>query len=390
MRLDPQHAPSTVGRAAGRRLAALAVVAILAGACGDPNGTPTPAPSAVPTPSPSPVDVSDDFVRIIAAPDFSATADITGTVSFGAAAGEITGDAVFSGADSSLSMRIASGGVTQETDVIGIGSQGWSRSSPGPWLQDGDLGRSRGSLPGTLGAIASVEDLGVVAKNGQQLHHLQPNGGGEISPGTIGFGVEGATDLAFTMDYYATDDGTPAILGINGTWMQADGSVIVPVELDIEFAMRGVGTPQTISPPEDVWVVNASKAFEYTMAHPADWTVESSATEDAYAIDGQPYVYVAPQQLAKGATLEDFVSDLQAFYKDDFGEPVSQVTGELDGRPAHRLVYQFTNDQGQDVTFVDEVAVQGRTGWEVFLVTAGGASDIPVFDQFVATFDFTD
>jgi hypothetical protein len=126
------------------------------------------------------------------------------------------------------------------------------------------------------------------------------------------------------------------------------------------------------------------------MAHPADWTVESSKTEDAYAIDGQPYVYVAPQKLAKGATIEDFVADLQAFYKDDFGTPVSGVDLRLDGQPAYRLVYQFTNDQGQDVTFVDQIAVHGRTGWEVFLVTAGGASDIPVFDQFVATFHYTD
>ena len=40
--------------------------------------------------------------------------------------------------------------------------------------------------------------------------------------------------------------------------------------------------------------------------------------------------------------------------------------------------------------FVDDISVRARTGWEVFLVTAGGASDIPVFDQFVATFQYTD
>jgi hypothetical protein len=144
------------------------------------------------------------------------------------------------------------------------------------------------------------------------------------------------------------------------------------------------------SPPEDAWVVNASKAFHYTMAHPPGWTVEASKTEDAYAIDGQPYVYVAPQRLADGTTVDDFVADLQAFYKDDFGQPVSQVARSLGAQPGYRLVYQFTNDQGEDVTFVDDVSVRGRTGWEVFLVTAGGTSDIPVFDQFVATFHYTD
>ena len=173
-------------------------------------------------------------------------------------------------------------------------------------------------------------------------------------------------------------------------WTQTDGDVSLPIDLDLEFAFSGVGTSHAVSPPEDVWIVNASKTFKYSMAHPTDWTIESSKTEDAYAIDGQPYVYVAPQQLAKGATLDAFVADLQAFYKDDFGVPTSQTATSLGGQPAARLVYQFTNDQGQDVTFVDDISVRGRTGWEVFLVTAGGASDIPVFDQFVATFQYTD
>ena len=149
-------------------------------------------------------------------------------------------------------------------------------------------------------------------------------------------------------------------------------------------------SPTATDPPENAWVMTTSTTFPYRMAHPPGWTVERSATEDAYAIDGQPYVYVASQPIDKGTTLEAFSSSLQAFYKDDFGEPKSVVDASLGGQPARRLVYEFVNDQGQDVTFVDDVAVHGELGWEVFLVTAGGASDIPVFDQFVATFEFTD
>lgn len=383
----------------GLSIAAVAISAVMvATACGDPKVIPTPAPtpvptvapSAAPTPSPSPADVTADFIKIIAAPDFSARADISGTVSFGAAAGDLTGDAIFAGPSSSLSMTIAVGGATQQTQSVSIGSKNWNRDSPGPWLAAPDADPSHGSLSGTLEAIASVEDMGVVAKNGRQLHHLQPKGGGTISPGTIGFDVEGATDVAFAMDFFATDDGTPTIMGINGSWTQTESGVVVPIELDFEFALSEVGTPHTVSPPTDVWNVNTSKTFAYTMAHPADWTVESSKTEDAYAIGGQPYVYVAPQKLAKGLSLDDFVASLQDFYKDDFGQPTSQVSRTLGGQPGYRLIYDFTNDQGQDVTFVDDVTVRGRTGWEIFLVTAGGAEDIPIFDQFVATFAFTD
>jgi hypothetical protein len=374
------------------------VTIVVAAACGDLNGTPPPAPtpipttspSASPTPSPSPADVSADFIKIIAAPDFSARADITGTISFGAAAGELTGDAIFAGPSSSLTMTIAVGGATQQVQSVSIGSKHWDRDSPGPWLAGPDADPSQGSLSGTLEAIASVEDLGVIAKNGRQLHHLRPDGGGAISPATIGFDVEGATDVAFAMDFFATDDGTPTIMGLNGSWTQTEGDAVVPIDIDFEFALSEIGRPQTVSPPDDVWKVNRSKTFAYTMAHPATWTVETSKTEDAYAIDGQPYVYVAPQKLAKVLSVDEFVASLQDFYKDDFGQPTSKLATKLGGQSGSRLIYQFTNDQGQDVTFVDDVTVRGRTGWEVFLVTAGGAEDIPIFDQFIATFAFTD
>jgi hypothetical protein len=378
-------------------MAALAIVVlVVAGACGDPNATPAPAPTtaptptAVPTPSPSPVDVTDDFVRIITAPDFSATATVNGTVMVGPNTADVTGNAIFAGPDSSVTLSVTGGEATQAIESVAIGSKRWGRKTPGPWLAAPDADPSEGSMSGTLATIASVKDLGVEEQDGRPLHHLQPGGGGAVSPAILGFDVEGATDPALVMDFYATDDGTPAVMRLDATWTQTVDDVSLPIALDLEFAFSGVGTSHAVSPPEDVWVVNASKPFKYSMAHPADWTIESSKTEDAYAIDGQPYVYVAPQQLAKGATLDAFVADLQAFYKDDFGVPTSQTATSLGGQPATRLVYQFTNDQGQDVTFVDDISVRGRTGWEVFLVTAGGASDIPVFDQFVATFQYAD
>ena len=289
-----------------------------------------------------------------------------------------------------MTMRIDVGGRIQETETISIGSKRWSREAPGPWLAGADADPSEGSLSGTLSAIASVEDLGVVPKNGQALHHLQPMGGGRISPATIGFDVEGATDAVFVLDFFATDAGTPAIMDISGSWTQTEGEVVLPIEIDLEFAISAVGVPQAIAPPDDVWTMSTSATFPYRMAHPADWTVESSTTEDAYAIDGQPYVYVAPQAVDDSMTIDAFAAALQGFYKDDFGEPTSQVDRELGGLPAYRLVYEFTNDQGQDVTFVDDLTVRDGTGWEVFLVTAGGAEDVSIFNQFVATFAFSD
>ena len=66
------------------------------------SATPAPTPTAVPTPSPKPVDVGAVFMKALTDPKFSATADISGTMAVGPLSGEIGGDAVFSGGDSSM------------------------------------------------------------------------------------------------------------------------------------------------------------------------------------------------------------------------------------------------------------------------------------------------
>jgi hypothetical protein len=384
--------------AAPRLTSLLVVMSLMVAACGQPEPSPSTAPSPesmvaptlAPTPSPTAVDVADAFIRIIASPGFSATAVVDGTLALGSAAGDLSGNAIFAGSSSDTTVRFDVPDFSQETQSISIGSKNWSRTSPGPWLAGPDTAASSGSVSGTLAAIASVEDLGVVSKAGRSLHHLQPEGGGTVSPAVVGFDADLATDAAFVLDVFAADDGTPAIIGISGSWTQTAQGQAVPVHLDLEFTLSDVGVPQAIDPPEDVWILNTSKAFPYRMAYPPGWTVEPSKTEDAYAVDGQPYIYVAPQTVDGGTTLDDFSSSLQTFYKDDFGEPTSEVATTLGRQPGERLIFEFVNDQAQDVTLVDDITVRGRTGWEVFLVTAGGASDIPIFDRFVATFEFTD
>jgi hypothetical protein len=126
------------------------------------------------------------------------------------------------------------------------------------------------------------------------------------------------------------------------------------------------------------------------MAHPAEWTVESAKTQDAYLLDGQPYVYVAPEPKAGSMTTAQFATALKKTYKAQFGAPTSEADTRLGGQPAKRMIFEFKNESGQDVTLVDDVTVRDGTGWEVFVATTGGREDIPIFDQFVSTFRFTD
>jgi hypothetical protein len=390
-------------RASARGLTVSAIVVVLVAACGGATASSTPAPSAapsvapatpVPTPSPTPADVSAAFVQAVSAPDLKAEATLTGTVTISGLEGTITGDAVRSGDASQSSNTIAIGGTKQTTESIeegpsspgGAGS--WTKHDDGPWVVQEVS--TQPDLFETIAGLSGIEDVGIVVKDGKPLHHLRPKAGTEISPGALGFDVEGAKDPAFTMDFYATDDGTPAVIAINGSWTQASGDTDVPVDVDVEYALSEPSTPPSIVPPTQPWILNTSKALGYEMAHPEPWTVESAKGQDAYLLDGQPFVFVAPQKVDASMTVAKFADALKKVYKPKFGKPTTEAATRLGGQVGKRLIFEFTNDAGQDVTLVDDVTVRDGMGWEVFVATTGGQDDIPIFDQFVSTFAFTD
>ena len=324
-------------------------------------------------------------------PTFSATADISGTMSVGPIKGTITGDAVFSKGDSSMNMSIDLEVLKQSTSQVQVDDKKWSKKEPGPWLEDPKpvTSASDTSIGKVLQSLVKVTDVGVVTKSGRSLHHLKFAGGDAVSSSMFGLDPTTAKDAEFTLDFYADSDGTPAVMSMSGSWTQVNGAATLPATMDFDIAFKDVGTPQTITPPTDVWVVYTSKAKGYSMAHPADWKVTSAKSEDTYAIDGQGYVYVATTSY-KGSTAK-FAADLKATYKKPFkGLPVSETPKQLGGVPAVRLIYEFTNDTGQDVTVADDVVSRDGTGWEVYLATAGGSEDIDIFDTFVATFTFTE
>jgi len=347
-------------------------------------------PTTVPTPSPTPIDVGAAFVEQMSARDFSAAATISGTLTVGPLEGTIDGEAAFSGGDSSMTMSITAGTTfKQETETISIGDASWSRQAPGPWLENPPASASKPSLGEFLGALSSVTVVGIETRNGKQVHHLRMSSGSDVPCASIGFDSETAKDATCTMDFYATDTGTPAVLAVTGEWTQVSGGVEVPTKMTFDIAFSDVGKSQTITEPTDVWVRYTSANLPYSMAHPADWTVKSTKTEDTYLLNGQGYVYVGVTPFT-GSTAK-FVDALKASYKKPFGgDPVSQTATTLGGVPAVRLIYQFTNDAAQDVTVADDVVSRDGTGWEVYLATGGGPEDVGVFDQFVATFQFAE
>jgi hypothetical protein len=374
----------------------LVLVAALVVGCGGtaaslaPSPTPEASATAIsaPTASPSPADVSAGFLKAITAPDFSAAATFSGTIMIGDNSGTLSGTGTMTGKDSSQTLTIKTSAASQTTSTISIGPTTWSQQQDGPWLEDPKPATPTKDFSDYLADLKSVVDLGIETIDSQKLHHLQPSGGNAVPGEYMGFvSGSGAKDPVFTVDFYATDDGTPAHVVFDGTFTYVSGDTEVAASAIYDLALSEVGTPHLIAPPDDVWVRYHSKARGYTMAHPAGSKITSDKDKDTYQLSGQGRVYVAVTAF-KGSTAS-FASALQVSYRKPFGgDPTSETERTLGGQAAIRLAYQYKNAAGQDSYIVDDVTTRAGVGWEVFLATSGGTEDVAIFNQFAATFTF--
>ena len=384
--------PSPLPRRVLVVLGALAVVAAACGASATP--TPVPTPTAAPTaaPTPTPVDVGAAFLAQVT--DTSGRMPVTGTATFGGTEAAISGRFESTGADDSAStMTIDVGGSTQTTESIRIGTKKWSRQDGGVWVLDPEPADTAKGLATWLKSLTTLDDRGVETKDGRQLHHLAPASAEALTPEALGLDPS-IKDAVIAVDLWAEDDGTPAIMSITVTWSQASGTTTVPVEMAMDIDLSGLGAAATVTAPEDAWTGFASKRFGYSMAYAPGWSVREDDGTDVYLMDGTPYVYVSPQDVASGYTLERFRDELVAYYEkqDIKASPDADEESEVGGLAARVLTYHFTNSSGNPVYLVDAVTVRDTTGWEIYLAQsqAGEEDARAFFDTMLGTFSFAE
>jgi hypothetical protein len=381
----------------GRSLLIGAVVAVVLAlaACGGGSPTPEPTPPPTPTaaPTPTPFDVADAFLAIIGDPDFSARMEIDGTMNMGVSAtlsGTITG----SGDDSRTSMKIELGTTVIETESIKTGGRSYSRTSPGPWLEDVTFepdSDDAEDLMAWLRRLSEIEDLGVEAKRGQQLHHLSA-GDEAVPPAALGLDSSTYRDPLVTIDFFAEDDGTPAIFAVDGSWVQSIAGQDFTVEFVMDLVLSNVGSAITIDPPTSVWTTYESP-LGYKVAHPETFFVENREGYDAFVQDGADWIYVETWPDAAGLNEDGFLESILDLVKGSWGAPVeTPVAATLGGEPGHLATFRFAYDDGSEGIAFDVLAMHDNLGWDVTLFSIPGSetADFALFQQFLATFAYVE
>jgi hypothetical protein len=386
--------PAPTILAAPRRLALAALVVAFGGAaCGGstPTTAPTASPTVAPTPTATPFDVSAAFLEIISDPDFSAKMDVDGTMEMGVTA-TLTGTITGSGDDSRTILTIDVAGTRVETESIATGGKAYSRTAPGPWLEvDVPSGASdEQSLTGWLQTLDTIEDLGVVTKNGEQLHHLSA-GDEPVPPGALGLDARTFTDPEVTIDFYAEDDGTPAVFSVDGSWTQLINGLDFDVSFVMDLTLSNVGSPITIKAPSDVWTTYTSP-LGYTMSHPKEFTVENRDEYDAYLLDDVEWVDVAIWPDAAGLNAEGFRDAIHEFVADIWGPPVDVAPAVLGGESGFISTFEYVNEDGSEGVSFDVMAMHANQGWDVtfYSLPSEQAADFALLQQLLATFRYSD
>ena len=227
-----------------------------------PTGTPAAAPTAAPSSSPTVVapPIADPtgtqsvaqealvraFVSKFGSPDFLAQGPVTGgiTMSLGEwqGTGPVTGTFKIHGADSEMSTLTATSSTTSATatalltadtgDDIRLGAweyvrdfSEWRRRPAGPSFQD-------------LVKVAGLEDHGIEAKFGPQLHRLVPSVSLVSYASRMGYALPpGVTISRLDLSFWAQNDGTPAGMSIamTATGTLDDQRLEVVDTMDVRF-----------------------------------------------------------------------------------------------------------------------------------------------------------
>lgn len=381
---------------AGSLLSILVAALLVAGCGGSPAASAAPAPTATPgqtvavtppptaSPSPTPVaDVSKLFTARIIDPQFEGAGQISGTMTVGDLEGSIGGTMQMKGKDSTSEMTIDIPNVINSTTAtINHDGSEYTSTDGGPWFETENPAANPG-LAGTIGVAAlTARDAGIVTVQGQQLHHMVPGNAGTITAADLGMTDPSMADAKGTLDFYARDDGSLAVMSVGLEWTVDSGGTPVPAAMTIDFAFDENPTV-SIAPPDEIWAKYTSKQHAYTIGYPADWDLvkaESDEEMDLFAYSSTQFAGGMRERQPKAASdrLDAYV---RAFLEATPNKPEVNEATSVGGEDAWRIAYHDTIS-GEELYFVFTLLIEARDGYQVvFVGPKGYESDIVAFHE---------
>jgi hypothetical protein len=363
--------------------------------------TPTPAPTITTAPAASPATTpAGDVARLFTAkqldPQFAGSGPITGTMSVGTLEGTISGAMSVQGGNSAFHATIEVPGLaTSSSYQVKVDGREYQSSDGILWFEVGPAtggapasGSSDGGLDEAMMVAAlTVTDQGVVTKLGRPLHRLVPDTAADLTAADFGLTGPSAVDATGTIEFYAHDDGTLAVMTVSLAW-NADlgGGSTVPARIAMDFTFDDEAVAE-IRPPDVVWSRFTSEQHGYTIGYPSAWYLRASKSDsdaDAFAASPAEFAMAIRERQPKAAA-DNLAAYVRAFKRATGWKVEIDEATQVSGRPAWRLAYHHKVN-GEMRYWVFTLLVQGRNGYMVgFVSPAGSEADVLAFHELQLT-----
>jgi hypothetical protein len=352
-------------------------------ATGSPaSATPAPA-TAIPAPATPAPDVAALFASQMASSSLELAGEVTGTMSVGNLAGDISGAMATQGEDSAMQMAISIPDVLETSSYqITVDGHRYESKDGGPFFEV-PVPAEPDRFAATLSAAAlAARDQGIVTRDGQELHHLFAANGPALTAADLGMTDPSMADASGTIDFYVRDDGSLAVLAVALSWTIATGGQSIPASMALDFSFRPDDVA-VIGRPESVWSRFTSKQHAYTIGYPEDMRL----IESTNAADADVFVY-SPTQLAtviRERQPKAASGNLGAYTKAFIAATPCRLEvnekASLAGRDVHLLAcHRKVN--GERLYFVWTLLIDGRNAYQVASVgPAGAEDDIRAFNE---------
>jgi hypothetical protein len=191
----------------------------------------------------------DWFMSAIGDPNVQGDGPVTGSLEMTLLGqtydGEIGGRYRFAGGDSAMSMSMTLLGQTTTSETVNIGEWTYERENEGPWA------RSARTFDSSLDieAAGGIVDAGLHNHYGRALHRLELKDPSAISAEDWIGPIEGLSDTAFSLAFWAEEDGTPAGMTIEMSGQEQVQSETMEVSMMLDAAFES-HSGVTIDVPE--------------------------------------------------------------------------------------------------------------------------------------------
>jgi len=329
-------------------------------------------------------------MKALSDPELMARVAISGEMTFDTISLPITGVLELRPGASHTVITLASGASAQTSESTYVGGHKYERVN-GVWF-DAGTPDSKG-LGSTILGQGGFRDTGIETKNGQQLHHLELPTGSAIPPEALGFDDPAMGNAAATLEAWAEEDGTPAVMLITASWSQASGEVTMAATMTMELAFKLMSVE--VATPANVWARQESAIFGYKAAYPADWEFQAGSADAADWFSGFDGSWIGVwREKTDGSSLSTITTWVSRHLDEFAGLKSSKLdsntAAKLAGVTARRLDYHGTAD-GEAVWETTIIAVSGSWAYFVDFGTLHEPTkaDLERLSTFLAQFSMT-